>query len=51
MVIWIVAILAPHLISVYCTSYYLYAIIGMEVSCGDAPVTTTLNMLCKSVTQ
>lgn len=28
-----------------CTSYYLYAIISMEVSCGDAPVTTTEDTL------
>lgn len=52
-VTWIVAILAPHLLSLSlcCTSYYLYAIISMEVSCGDAPDATTENLLCKGVIQ
>lgn len=48
---WIVAILASHLLSLCCNSYHLYAIMSMEVSCGDAPVTTIVNMLCKGVTQ
>lgn len=51
MVMWMVSISALHLLSLHRTSYYRYAIIGMEVSCGDAPVTTTLNLLWKSVTQ
>lgn len=36
----------PYLLSsVCCTSYYLHAIRSMKVSCGDAPVTTTVNIL------
>lgn len=50
-VMGLVAILAPRLFSLRCTSYCLDAIIVAEVSCGDAPVTTTLNMLSSSGVQ